>query len=247
MYDIVICLGPNDISLFPKLIENVKHTIVGYNAIYVITSIGIKNSFETVIPNVTFVDETTFPFSKQYIDDKFKTPSRSGWYLQQLLKIYAPIVIKELLDHYLILDADVYFHKPVSFFENNKALLNTGTEHWTPYFEHMRKMDPSLFRVMNCSGICHLMPLKRKIVVSLLNKIELTHNKPFWEVFLNFVDPGQYTMSGASEYEMLFNYTILHFPDEYEIRKLIWKNTSAITQNYDGEYEACHHYNRTIL
>jgi hypothetical protein len=245
IYDIIVCLGPNDDFLLSNIVTNTKLNIINSNKLYIITNSTIRdrhiNQFND---DVIFIDENNFPFSKDYIDKKFNKPSRSGWYLQQLLKLYAPIIISTLLDNYLILDADVYFHNPVLFFENNKVLLNTGTEHHTPYFEHMKKLDSSLFRVYNCSGICHLFPVKKKFIYSLINKIELTHKKPFWEVFLDCVDSNHYEFSGASEYEILFNYIILHFPNEYEINNLIWRNTPKITSNFQGHYEACHHYSR---
>lgn len=244
IYDAVICLGPNDSMLFKRLINNLKEKIIGLNLIYVISSKKIIDDYIEYSNDVTFIDESIFPFPKKYIDEKFKIPSRSGWYLQQLLKIYAPIVIKNLLENFLILDADVYFHNAVCFFDNDKVLFNIGSENHLPYFEHMKKLDSSLFRVFNCSGICHLMPLKKKFVRSLINKIELIHKRQFWIVFLDLVTQENYEFSGASEYEILFNYIILHFPDEYEIKQLIWRNSISLTDNFAGHYEACHHYNR---
>jgi hypothetical protein len=43
-----------------------------------------------------------------------KKQNRNGWYLQQLLKLYASFVIKDLLNDYLVIDADVYFLKPIN-------------------------------------------------------------------------------------------------------------------------------------
>jgi hypothetical protein len=67
MYDIVICLGPNDTALFPNLIDNVKNNIVGYNTIYIITSMGTKNSFENIISNKCYITNSTNLF--YYYDD----------------------------------------------------------------------------------------------------------------------------------------------------------------------------------
>jgi len=244
-YDIVICLGPNDYSLLPKLVENIKDNILNHHTIYIITPKSIIDILLSHNLSVTFIDESIFPFNIQYINILYNTPKRSGWYLQQLIKLYAPIIITELYDNYLILDADVYFHRPITFFENNKIQFNTGREYHIPYFEHMVKVYPSLKKIYNESGICHLMPMKHKIAKSFIQMIEEYHSgKSAWKVILDCVSPNDYDKSGASEYEMLFTYTLQKFPDEYEIRPLKWQNTTHIHHGYDGIYEACHWYMR---
>jgi hypothetical protein len=72
-----------------------------------------------------------FPFNKDTIKSYINN-NRSGWYLQQLIKLYAGSVIKDILDNYLVIDADTFFFKPTTFFKNNKPLYNYGSEyHYT--------------------------------------------------------------------------------------------------------------------
>ena len=245
LYDIVICLGPNDYDMFESCISNVKLHVQNQNNIYIITCKTVIDMYSIKYNTIHFIDEMRFPFSKKYIDDLFKTPSRSGWYLQQLLKLYAPIVLEELLDNYLILDADVYFHRPVSFFKDNKIQFNIGSQYWEPYFEHMNKLHPSLSKIYQFSGICHLMPMKRYIVQSLFNMVESYHNTVFWKVFLDMVTPENYPHSGASEYEILLTYTLNTYSDECDIVKLEWEDDSpSININYGGIYQSCHWHKR---
>lgn len=245
LYDIVICVGPNDYSLIETLISNVKVNIINQNIIYILTHKKIVDQYSSLDPSVKFIDESIFPFSKTYIDDLFKAPKQSGWYLQQLLKLYAPIVIEELLDNYILLDADVYFHRPVSFFKDNKIQFNVGSEYHEPYFEHMTKLHPSLYKTQAASGICHVMPMKRHIVKALFKMIESYHNDIFWKVFLNNVTPDNYSKSGASEYEILFTYTTNIFLDEFDIVPLHCDLFAHyINREYKGVYQACHWYCR---
>ena len=79
---------------------------------------NILEMYRVYDPIVTNIDENIFPFNKEYIDNLFKCPERSGWYLQQLLKIYAPIIINDILDKYIIVDADLRFYNRINFFEN---------------------------------------------------------------------------------------------------------------------------------
>lgn len=243
-YDILICLGPNDYTLLPTLLDNIRTNILGHRKIYIVTLQEIIHAYRSHTFNVTFIDETVFPFNKEYIENLCRIQGRGGWYLQQLIKMYAPLVITDLLDNYLMLDADVHFHTPVCFFENNRIQFNIGTEYHIPYFEHMIRLHPSLTKINPNSGIAHLMPMKRKIIQSFIKMIEHYHIQPFWKVFVEMIASSSYIGSGASEYEMLFTYTLQKFADDYDIRPLKWQNSSCIHDDYDGAYEACHYMNR---
>lgn len=229
MFDIVIPLGPNEIKNISKQIEYTKKNIVGYRNIYIVTN--ICNKFE--IDGCKVIDENIFPFKMKNIADFFAIyngkNNRNGWYFQQLLKLYVSFVIEELLDDYLILDSDVFFLKPTEFINNGKYIFSTGNEYHIPYFNHMKRVHPSLEKVCNKSGICHHMMFNRQILRELFDLVEKYHNKPFWVIFIENVNEHTYhpvnaSESGASEYEMYFSYMIINHPDKMEIRNLNWAN-----------------------
>jgi hypothetical protein len=232
--DIVICIGPNDSNVATQCIDSIKKN-VPHRTIICIVAPSIEP-----ISGVLWIPESEFPFSK----DDMKAGIRSGWYLQQLLKLYAPIVLPQLSDNYLIVDADVVFHNPVTFIHEGVLQFNVGTEYHVPYFVHMKRMHPKLTKVSSMSGICHLMPMKRHIVEELIRQVEKLHGAPFWKVFLVNIDPYELPYSGASEYEMLFSFTLTHFPKEAVIRPLVWNNSESVTAGYTGTYEAIHYYIR---
>lgn len=238
--DVLLCIGPNDTAVATTCIESIRANIQ-HRFIVCIVPPGFK---ALPIPDTRWVCEDVFPFKKSDIDAKLGHPERSGWYLQQLLKIYAPLVLAQLSDTFLIVDADVVFRRPVTFVRNGRIQFNVGTEYHVPYFEHMADLLPGLHKVSSASGICHLMPMKRHIVGSLISKVEAQRAKPFWYVFLECVPPREYHGSGASEYEILFTFTQLYFPDEMEIRPLQWQNSDRLTPDYPGVYEAIHYYMR---
>jgi hypothetical protein len=238
--DVVLCIGPNDAEVAARCIESVR-TNIEHRSIVCIVPAGFK---PIEIPGTHWVCENVFPFKKSDIDALFRRPERSGWYLQQLLKLYAPIVLPQLSDIYLILDADVVFHRPATFVIDGRIQFNVGTEYHAPYFEHMASLLPGLHKVDAASGICHLMPMKRHIVNSLISKVESQHGKPFWRAFLENVPPREYHGSGASEYEILFTFAHLYFRDEIDVRPLQWKNSERLTPDYPGIYEAVHWYMR---
>ena len=232
--DIVICVGPNDAHVVSRCIESVRQYIQ-YRTIVCIAAPGIEP-----IQNVVWIPESVFPFTKKDMN----AGERSGWYLQQLLKIYAPLVLPQLSDTYLILDADVVFHKHVSFSNQGIIQFNVGTEYHRPYFYHMKRLHPALNKVRDVSGICHLMPMKRHIVKELIRQVEVHHSSTFWKVFIDAVDPRERPYSGASEYEILFSFTLSQFPNEAVVHPLEWANSQSVTPGYTGVYEAVHYYMR---
>lgn len=243
-WDVVTCIGPDDIQLAPALFRSILEHL-SPRRIYAITPKSLFERQEQHQDKVIWVDESTFPFHLQTIHSWFQKPKRSGWYLQQLLKLYAPIQLAELLEHYIIVDADVRFHQPLRFFDEDGTIrFNVGTEHHVPYFEHMKRLI-GLSKSHPSSGICHLMPMKRSIVQHLIQVVEGRHgDRPFWRVFLGCVDPADYDLSGASEYELLFTFTLLFHPQECRICPIRWQNTGYETPNKEFAYEAWHCYLR---
>ena len=237
MYDIVIPLGPCDIDFFKTNIKVTLSNLKNYNRVFIISHDSSINS-----ENCITIDETIFPFKKNDVS-KITGSKRSGWYLQQLIKLYCASVLN--LENFLIVDADTVILKSIDFFEENKVCFNTGTEYHIPYFQHMKYILPELERQLNVSGICHLMPMKRIIVDDLFNKIESLHACKVWEVMLRYIDPTHYSASGMSEYELLFNFSVKYHSNIIKIRPLNWKNLNSIeyiTNNLD--YASIHWYLR---
>ena len=236
LFDIVIPVGPNDINKINKMINYTKTNIIGYRNIYIISNTIIN------INDCIFINENIFPFNINTISDYLGNTDRNGWYLQQLLKFYCSFVIDNILNNYLVIDADTFFLKPTVFFKNCLPLYNSGTEFHYPYFEHMNKLHPTLKKSIQLSGICHHMMFQKKILNMLFELVEKYHNKKFWECFLLFITPYNILGSGASEYEIYFNYINIYHKDSFIIRNLKWENLTNIINNCDLDYISCHWY-----
>lgn len=241
-FDIVICVGPNDADVISSMIPYTKQNIIGYRNIYLVCADPIINIEGTVT-----IDEKIFPFNINDLIKKFGSNNRNGWYLQQLLKLYSGIAIPEISENYLVVDSDTFFLKPTSFLDSNgKYIYTTGTEYHNPYFNHMNKLHPSLKKSYHGSGIVHHMIFNKNNVNSLMDLVETNHNgKPFWEIFLDMVEPKDFLRSGASEYEIYFNYMNIYHQNEMIIRKLNWTNASSINDsNKNCDYVSIHWYMR---
>jgi len=243
-FDIVIPLGPNDHDLIIKQIEHTKKYINGYRNIYIVPYDSSIN-----IDGCITISEDSFPFSKNNVNDYIGVEKRNGWYLQQLLKLYAGFVIPNILERYLVIDSDTYFFKETEFVNyNKKCFYSPGTEYWRPYFEHMKKLHPSFERVKNeLSGISHHMIFEKKYIKELFDMVQIYHKKGFWIVFLENVSNDYKHHSGASEYELYFNFLLKYHPNEIEIRNLQWANVSNIINIENREmmdYVSCHSWMR---
>jgi hypothetical protein len=238
LFDIVIPVGPNDADVIIRQIEYTKKNIIGYRNIYIVTSLPL------VLNDCITISEEIFPFTLNTVIDYHRKQGRNGWYLQQLIKLYAGLVIPDILDTYLVIDADTFFIKPSTFFKNGKALYNYGVPFHRPYFTHMAILHPSLKRIDNDkSGISHHMVFETKYIKELFNMVQNLHKKEFYVVFLEAV--CDYNGSGASEYEIYFNYLLYAHSTDIILRLLKWKDSSTLSEiNEDYTYLSYHWYIR---
>lgn len=235
--DIVILLGHNEYDIIDKQIQYTRKNVSHFRKIYIVTP-----RLDLQIADCEIIHEDIFPF-KSFLQNYFHQykgkKNRNGWYFQQLIKLYAGEMIKGLLDDYLVLDADVIFLKPISFFtKSSKYIFTLGNECHQPYFAHMKRLHPSFQKMHPKSGIAHHMLLNRNYLKQMFDLVEEYHKgKSFWQVFIESVDehkhhPIEFCESGASEYELYFNYMLKYHPDKIEIRDLNWIN---VKRNCDVE------------
>jgi len=242
-FDIVIPLAPKDIPRFEQSIQCTKRNVIGFRNIYIVT----PNPSLINIPDCIPISEEIFPFKKQDISNMMNTNGvRVGWYFQQLIKLYAGFCIPGVLDKYLIIDSDIYFLKPTRFLNDSGVpLYCTAHENHIPYFDHMKRLHPSFHRVNPLmSGVTHHMMFDTAHVKKLFTMVESHHNnaESFWKLFMKCVDPIHYLRSGASEYEIYFNYMLLYHFTEIELRPLNWGNATSLEKTDDRDYIAMHVY-----
>ena len=242
-FDIVIPVGPNDANIIKQQIVYTKKNIVGYRNIYLVVSDSSLN-----IEGCISIPETIFPFSIKTIENIHGKSSRCGWYLQQLIKLYAGNIISGILEKYLVIDSDTHFLKPTRFTKMNKSLYAYGTEFHKSYFEHMKRLDPSFIKVdKEHSGICHHMLFETIYINEIIQIVEQRHNDTFYNIFIKEVDNTDYNYSGASEYELYYNYMLQYHPDKIKIRPLKWNNLRRLSNTGIYDYESIHWHSRDYI
>ncbi|MCI5051509.1 MAG: DUF6492 family protein [Simkaniaceae bacterium] len=216
--DVIIPTTSKDSVTLNHCIKGIRENGIGVRNIYIVSP-------EKLTDQAEWIPESRYPFSKQDLAELVDLSPRHyrlGWYLQQLLKLYCFRAIENLSEYVLILDSDTIFLKPTHFVENGKMLINPSSEHYPPYFEHMKRLLPPLHRVTDQSGICNCMVFKKTIVEDLFWRVENFHRTEFWKAFMRCVERQHLRLSGASEYEILFNFYQLYYPEEIEVRPLNW-------------------------
>jgi len=225
--DVVIPTCAKDLGTLELVIERAKRFVVGVRNVYVVSA-------QRYTQNARFIPESAYPFAKADVERLIPT-HRAGWYYQQLLKLYAFEVAPELSDDVLILDSETIFYKPVRFVDDaGRALYATSDEVHPPYYRHMARLVQGLGQALpGRSGIVHHMLMRRGVVRELREHFD-------WSFFLAAVDPADYSMSGASEYEIYLCYAFAHHPDTVAVRELRWDLSSRVLLESDFDFLTAH-------
>ena len=230
-FDIIIPVHKKDLAVLEYCIEAARKKIVGVGRI-------ITVSKERYTNNAEWFPESQFPFSMELVREY--TGGSCGWYFQQLLKLYAPLVIPNIRENVLILDSDtVFFRKTKMFDGQKKPFYNTSKDEKIcrkPFdiavAEHIDKLWPAISRknlpakFQEISGICHSMMFNRAIISELFSKVEAhdgTGDK-FYKIFLKHANHHH----SASEYQIYFNFLLIFHSEKIAIRKLKYKNTADL-------------------
>ncbi len=232
--DVIIPLGPKDEDIVGRCIASVRQWVNGVRHIFVIAHKPME------IQGVFVIDESLFPFTREEVA-KRTSEKRAGWYLQQLVKLYAPLMISGALENCVIIDADVVFYRRVKFMEGEKFLFDKNHEIHQPYFDHMKRLHPSFEPwKRNFSGIVNCMIFNKQIIGELMDKVEQYHKKPFWEAYLDCVTLKE--QSGAADYELYFHYIMKNYEKRVTLRPLQYMNGGQRweTPNTDYHYITYH-------
>lgn len=251
--DVVIPCGGNDIEILNMCIAGVKQNVENLRRIIVVSPQPYSDQAE-------WFDESLYPFKKYdvafqifpdadiatYLSSK---PTRLGWVYQQLLKLYAPLVIPGISENVLIVDADTLFLKPVRFLgPQGEGLYNPAVEYHAPYFDHAAKLLPGLKRVHTAySGVAHHMLFQKAVIQDLFSLIEHYHRCEAWQAICRCIDQREFHGASMSEYEIYFNFALSR-SDQMQIRPLKWSSIAFrdlayfVQEGYD--YVSCHYYLR---
>lgn len=254
--DVVIPCAKKDRKIVEFCIEGIKTYVDNVGRIIVVSE-------EPFTPLAEWVSETAYPFSKWTLalalfkedplaaQDFINSPkTKISWIYQQLLKLYAPLVIPGISSNVLLVDADVIFLNPITFMTEKAEPLFAGTINYhEPYFAHMARLLPGLQRAdEKYTGVVHHMLFQRPILEDLFAQIEKVHGEEPWKAIAHCVDTQEVYGACCSDYEIYFNFALLR-TDQAHVRPFRWEDSYDPTPERLREFKregnifvAFHHY-----
>ena len=180
-----------------------------------------------------------------------------GWYFQQLIKFYAPLLIPGISDNVLVLDSDTvffraaYFIEPESILEGRpktskpfipSTIFTVTGDKSEPQMNHMTRLLPDLRRQHgSMSAIAHHMLFNKHILLQMMKESETAHRGlestiPFYDIVLQEIDPEAEHKKSVSEYEIYFNYFFKNYAPLTRVRHSSWCNGLSLhmTEKYNA-------------
>lgn len=252
--DVVIVSHPKDKNTLEFCIDGIQQNCSKIRRVIVVSS-------ERLTDKAEWFDEAEFPFTKEgvalaigrgkaLVAKTFfmhKNHRSSGWYFQQLLKLYSGFVIPGISSNVLVIDADTVFLNPVEFlnhetcgglfcfstFDKVKPYISA----FKRYISHAKRLLPGYERVYpDYYSISHHMLFQKPILEDLFRTVETHHKKRFWRAFCKSVDLNE---GGASEYEIYSNFALAR-TKQAAIRPLNWLNSPYLNKSDEYKKEGYH-------
>jgi len=227
LLDAVIPVHEKDVPNLDIIIESLRENVEGLRNVYVVSK-------EKYTDAGLWVPEAEFLFSIEDVAAEVGGQGGigdhyyRGWFYQQLLKFYAPFVIKGCLDHVLIFDADTRPNHKISFFDEDKTILSVvkNLKNFDTYNDHMLELFPELKSFdSSFNPVNHHIVFSKDILEDMFARIKTRFDKPFWKVFLNQVTMKyglhkRAFLISASEYTIYTHYCLHYFPERVRLRDI---------------------------
>ena len=192
------------IPLVEKDLEVVKHTIQSIRKL-----VGHKiGSIYLVSPESEKIRSFSEEYDCIFIHEDHVLPSNEikkygGWIIQQFLKLNADTIVRN--DHYLVVDADTVFLRPLIFEEEGIYLVNT---HWD-FALNRKQVTADLLgnkRIFQYDFVCHHMLFSKTVLGSMKKHIEHRFQKRWDLAVLDLLQERKDSRNGFSEYDLYATY-----------------------------------------
>lgn len=226
--NVIIPAAYKDYRFLKKTIKYVELNILPHQVILIIDTrlIGFLPKSVLSNPKVIVADENkildgvTYKNVKNMLRTHGVPTSKTGWYLQQFIKLGFAKSKFSTTDYYLSWDADTLPLKKVTFFDAEAhPLFTKKAEHNEAYFQTLSKLI-HLEKIANFSFIAEQMLFKKQIVDEMLIEIEKSSIKGYkwYEKIINAT--GCTDINSFSEFETYGNFCFNRYPNLYHVRTL---------------------------
>lgn len=211
---VILTTGKDTRAFEHSIVSSLQH-LVDVDKFYVITPDfdSLQSRLGAQLgPRVVFVDEKRFPFDWRNVSDvmirtveekgvyplngksqfEHTVWGRIGWFLQQLLKMYAGKVLQ--LGDYVLLDSDIVWFKDTKFINETiddnltRYYYACSSQYHPAYIATLKRIsgvelyhNPDMHR----SGISHHIVIVKAVLDDLMEQTERRYGFEFWKVLLN--------------------------------------------------------------
>lgn len=241
--DIVTVAHPKDFEILRLMVKYAQQNCVDCRNIYIVTTTDADRcSFEPSVDmsRVFWINETDVEPCPKSSVEAFGCKERTGWFYQQLLKLNCD-TIPGILDRIVIMDADTVLCKPCTFWHANDPIgyfeLFDRIEPF--YRRHIRRLLPVIrhYAYAYKSAVVHHMPIYKPYLIEMKSMIEQSSGKPSYVAFMEAVLPEEREHSGASEYQLYFDYCLQFHLEHVHVRVLDHSDNYNLEHITNGQYD----------
>ncbi|PYI56204.1 DUF6492 family protein [Paenibacillus flagellatus] len=222
--DVLIPAIEKDLGTLPFVIDGIRKHVrhpIGQIAIVAPDSAKIKALCRR--KGCTFVHErSVLPLTKRSINYRSSKWERSGWMLQQLLKLSGDKVSTR--KHYLVVDADTVFIRPHRFSIGGKTVFYCRDWSQPEYFKTYKRLLGQKAAAPR-SFVTHYMLFDKSKLRRLKKTIEARHGKRWYKAILGSIDRKR--NFAFSEYETYGNFLYSNYPGSIVMKSCLNKGMST--------------------
>ena len=238
MYDVVIVALEEDLHIIEKFID-IFAMYLPMKRLVIIGNSKVKEHIKNIrYQELCYIDEESLVSCEKIrniiskrTQNNINAVNRSGWYLQQFLKMKYATICQD--DYYLLWDCDTIPLKKVTMF-SDKPIFDIKEEYHKAYFDTIGKILPGYEKKIPKSFISEHMLIHSKSMNKLIANIEANteiEGQSFDEKILNAISKDILPFSGFSEFETYGTYMLTNYSNFYNCRE--WKSLREGAEYFD--------------
>lgn len=227
-FNVIIPAAYKDFEFLQKTIKYVSLNIKPQKIFLIIDTRLIKflpkkvksNTLVKVLDENGLLENLSFDCVKNNLVNHGMPAKRTGWFLQQFIKLGFALSESCDTDYYLSWDADTLPLRNIEFFTSDgKPIFTKKKEHNQAYFDTLSKIL-ELGEYADFSYIAEHMMFNKNVMTEMLGDIEKSpiYGDSWYEKIINATDPTN--VNSFSEFETYGNYCLNRYPGMYAIRQL---------------------------
>lgn len=203
--DVVVISTASDINTLDLCLNGVKENAANVGRVIVVSENKLTDKAE-------WFDTRNYPFTKEEVNAELSKDVANSEY-EELLRLYAAVVIPELSSTFLVLQPDTIILNPINFEQESfKSFFNLSTLLKSDGKQSIYQLLPDLKKsaYLSANGIFNHMIFKKAIVEDLINSVQGNQRREFWRAYCGTFLPT--VEASHSAYEIYCNFMFAKHP-----------------------------------